>query len=57
MPEDERFDLIMIHPSLIFGPPLLKDAISLTFMIKDMVTESKKVKNMTMDFVDVRDVA
>ena len=58
MTEAEKFDLLILHPSLIIGPPLSKDTISLTDTLKKIVTgEMEKVPNMTMDFVDVRDVA
>ena len=56
LPEDERFDLIFLHPAFIIGPPLTRESTSTTGAIKSMFT-AQDVKKSTYDFVDVRDVA
>lgn len=58
LPEDEKFDLVIINPGLIFGPNLNKCNFSSgDIMKKILLNQLPGMPKVQMPIVDVRDVA
>ena len=58
LPEDEKFDLVVINPSGIIGPTLTREPFeSGNLLIKLLDGSMSRVPFMHLPFVDVRDVA
>ena len=58
LPDDEKFDIVSIHPGLIIGPNNKKVTFTSGEVIKKvMMKEWAKLPRLCMGMVDVREVA
>ena len=58
LPEDERFDLMVMNPGLIVGPTFNKETFESQRMItKIMNGKIGRIPDMHIEWVDIRDVA
>ncbi len=58
LPESERFELTVINPNLIMGPPLIEGDFVSAFFLKNMLLGLwPAVPKIMMAIVDVRNVA
>nr|KAG5687929.1 hypothetical protein BaRGS_014378 [Batillaria attramentaria] len=58
LPDEEKFELVVINPSMVLGPPLHGTACSsVDIMKKLMERQMPMVPRMNLGIVDVRDVA
>jgi nucleoside-diphosphate-sugar epimerase len=58
LPDDERFELTVINPNLILGPPLIQgEFVSANFIKKILLGQWPAVPKVIMAISDVRNVA
>lgn len=58
MSEDERFELVIIMPSMILGPALrTESSVSIDFCRKLLTGETTEASYRAFPIVDVRDLA
>jgi len=57
LPEEERFDIVVLNPALIFGPAHQTNDFASGEVIRNIMTSGKPSARVKMGNVDVRDVA
>lgn len=58
LPDDEKFDLVVLNPTLILGPPLHATvSASVEMMVMLLARQTPMIPRLSLPIIDVRDVA